>query len=170
MQAARVSIDGGLNLGLFLVIGFPKDTEEDFDRTVELAREMGRLGLSDVSCAYFFPIPSTALGNDLLESGRLSLNTDFLMTPLFVHDKWINDEHNYCESVSSRRLTFYKYRIVSAFYFSLWRHHPTRIWQSLKSLASGEEASKLDVFLNETKRRWLRVLGVDSSPKEALGR
>ncbi len=112
MRATECAIRGGLNLGVFLVIGFPKDTLEDLEQTVALAKTLGGMGLSDVSCAYFFPIPSTELSNYLLSTGRIRFDDDFLMTPIFVHDKLMREKHNYCENVSARTLTKYKYKIV----------------------------------------------------------
>lgn len=158
MRASECAIRGGLNLGLFLVIGFPKDTVEDLEQTVTLAKTMGALGLSDVSCAYFFPIPSTELASYLMSTGRIRFDDDFLMTPIFVHDKLMREKHNYCENVSARTLTLYKYKIVGSFYGALWRHHPERLLASASNGLTGVENSKLDVFLNESRRRVARRL------------
>ncbi|HVU01129.1 MAG TPA: radical SAM protein [Polyangiaceae bacterium] len=155
LRASEIAVKRGLNLGAFLVIGFPHDTEGDLEETVSLARTLGRLGLSDVSCAVFFPIPSTELATYLFSTGRARLDDEFLMTPVHVHDRFVTEKNNYSERVSARTLTAFKYRTILAFYGALFRAHPSRFRRVLGNLFSGEETTKLDVFLNETKRALL---------------
>src|SRR5690606_7782119 len=136
-RAAEIAIRGGLNLGAFLVIGFPEDTAEDLDQTVGLARYLGRLGLSDVACAFFFPVPATPLFEQLRASGRIRIDDENLMAPIFAHGKWLPERFNYSQNLSAARLTWYKYKITAAFYTSLWTQHPGRPGQGAWFVAFG---------------------------------
>lgn len=158
MRAAELAIRGGLNLGAYLVIGFPEDSAEELDETVALARHFGRLGLSDVACAFFFPVPATPLFDQLVASGRIRLDDENLMAPIFAHGKWLKERYNYCENLSAARLTYYKYKITASFYTALWTHHPGRLKKTFAYLRSGEEDSKLEALLLERKRRLVRSL------------
>ncbi|MCB9596196.1 MAG: B12-binding domain-containing radical SAM protein [Sandaracinaceae bacterium] len=156
MRAAELAIGAGLNLGAYLVIGFPEDTAEELEETVALAKELGRLGLSDVACALFFPVPATPIWDDLVASGRIQVDDAHLMAPIFSHGKYQTEEFNFCKNVSARRLTWYKYKITAAFYSSLYRHHPDRIGKTVGYLLSGEEDSKLEALLLQRWRHLTR--------------
>jgi radical SAM superfamily enzyme YgiQ (UPF0313 family) len=152
MRAVESSVSAGLNVTAFFVIGFPHDTPEDLRESVKLVRKLGRMGVIDIAVAFFFPIPATELYHQLIESGRIELSDDFLMTPIFVHDKSLSDDRNYCDHISSRRLTLYKYWIVANFYANAWITHPKRPFQLLVGLIRGREDSKMGTFLNEWRR------------------
>jgi hypothetical protein len=158
MRAVAAATRAKLNLSALLVLGFPHDTAEDLRATTRLVRTFGRMGVDDIACAFFFPIPATELYDYLVQKGRFRLDDASLMTPIFVHDKFLTEDHNYCEHLSARRLTLYKYWIVANFYLSSFVWHPTRPLRLLRNLFTGREASKMDTFLNETKRRVLRTL------------
>jgi radical SAM superfamily enzyme YgiQ (UPF0313 family) len=155
MQALRVSLDHGLNVSVLLVIGFPHDESADLRETAKLVRRLARMGVHDIACAFFFPIPGSELYRDLLESGRISLSDEFLMTPTFVHEVWLSADRNYCENLSAAQLTLHKYWIVANFYLTSFLCHPGRIVRLVADVIRGREGSKMGTFLNETRRRLL---------------
>jgi radical SAM superfamily enzyme YgiQ (UPF0313 family) len=153
MRAVEVSTRAGLNVSALLVLGFPHDTEDDIRETVRLVRRFARLGVDDIACAFFFPIPGTALYQYLLGNGRLTQDDESLMAPIFVHDRRLTEDRNYCEHVSARRLTALKYWIVANFYVTSLLTRPSRPFRLLWNLVTNREGSKMDTFLGEMKRR-----------------
>jgi anaerobic magnesium-protoporphyrin IX monomethyl ester cyclase len=168
MRAVEVSTRAGLNVSALLVIGFPHDTEDDIRETITLVRRFARLGVDDVACAFFFPIPGTELYRYLIAKGRLTQDDEALMAPIFVHDKRLTEDRNYCEHISARRLTLLKYRIVANFYLTSILTHPTRPLRLLWNLVTDREASKMDTFLGETKRKVLAALGVRRARRDRV--
>ncbi len=160
MRAVEVSTKAGLNVSALLVIGFPHDTEEDVRETIALVRRFAKLGVDDIACAFFFPIPGTELYRYLVDKGRLTQDDHSLMAPIFVHDKSLTEDRNYCENISARRLTMLKYRIVATFYLTSMLTHPKRPLKLLWNLVTDREASKMDTFLGETKRKMLTAIGL----------
>ena len=155
MRSLRVSLDHGLNVTVFLVIGFPHDESSDLRETAKMVRRLARMGVHDIACAFFFPIPGSELYRDLFESGRISLSDEFLMTPTFVHDVWLSSDRNYCEKLSAVQLTLHKYWIVANFYLTSILWHPGRVVRLMADLIRGREGSKMGTFLNETRRKLL---------------
>jgi len=147
-----------LNLSILLVIGFPHDTADDLRQTVRLCRTLGWLGVDDIACAFFFPIPATTLYDELVARGRIGVDDASLMTPIFVHDRRLTEDRNFCDHLSARRLTLLKYWIVANFYGASLVARPGRPFRHLWNLATGREASKMDTFLKETTRRIGRAL------------
>jgi len=168
MRAVEVSARAGLNVSALLVIGFPHDTLEDVRATVALVRRFARLGVDDVACAFFFPIPGTELYAYLLGTGRLRQDDESLMAPIFVHDRRLTEDRNYCEHLSARQLTRLKYWIVANFYLTSWVRHPSKPLRRLWNLVTDQEGSKMDTFLGETKRRVLRGMGLRRAQPERV--
>ncbi|MBZ0254298.1 MAG: B12-binding domain-containing radical SAM protein, partial [Candidatus Methylomirabilis sp.] len=160
MRAVEAAATNKLNISALLVIGFPHDEIEDVLQTAKLVRTLGRMGVEDIACAFFFPIPSTELYDYLIEKGRIALTDQFLMTPIFVHEKYLTEDRNYCEHISARTLTVLKYWIVANFYITAWVTHPGRVFRLLSNLITGKEESKMDTFLNETKRKLMKRFGL----------
>lgn len=168
MRAVRAATDAGLNLSILLVIGFPHDTAEDLRETVRLVRVLGRLGVDDIACAFFFPIPATALYEELAARGRVGFDDASLMTPIFVHDRRLTDDRNFCDHLSARRLTAWKYWIVANFYIASVLARPGRPFRHLWNLVIGREASKMDTFLRERVRRIGRTVRLRPRPAPPL--
>ena len=124
MNAVESTVRAGITLGMFLVIGFPHDTKEDLDETVKLVRELARMGVTDICVPVFYPIPSTELYDNLIESGRITQCDATLLAPMTAHLPILTEERNYCEHISARDLNFYKYWIVANFYLTSMTLHP----------------------------------------------
>jgi hypothetical protein len=74
------------------------------------------------------------------------------MDPVFVHQPVLVDERNYCEHVSSWKLTTWKYAILANFYLSAWIMHPTRPFRILWNAALGRETSPMEKFIGNRMR------------------
>ncbi len=158
LNSVRASVRNHLSITTYLVIGFPHDTMEDLRETLRLARRLAVEGVEDIAVNFFFPIPNTDLYGKLVEKGRITVHDRFFMTPLFTNNLRLERENNYCENISAFRLTLMKYRILLDFYFVSLATHPQRIWRIVKNVCSSEEESKIEVFLNELRRRFKLLL------------
>jgi radical SAM superfamily enzyme YgiQ (UPF0313 family) len=156
MRAVRTLTRRKLNVSAFLVIGFPQETLEDLRQTVRLAFRLAAAGVNDIALNCFFPIPGTRLFEDLERSGRLQVSDQTLQAPIFSMNAAIPPEYNFCEAVDARRLTRMKYHILLAFYLTSFVIRPWRVFQLTWNVIRGRETCKLDIFLIERKRRWLR--------------
>jgi len=155
MRAVRACAAERLNISTFFVIGFPHDTREDLNASVRFAVRLATAGVNDIALSLFFPIPNTELYEELVAAGRIVPSDDFLLTPLFAMEPVIRDEVNYCRGLSARQLTWFKYKILGAFYLTSFLVRPWRFFQILWNVARGRETCKLDIFLNSRKRRLL---------------
>ena len=153
MNAVRSSVRNGLNISTFMVIGFPHDTKEDLKETVRLVRRLAVAGIDDSAVGFFFPIPNTELYYQLLESGRIDLSDDFLLTPVFANEEKLLPENNYCDHLSARQLTLWKYRLLLNFYGTSFLVRPWRVFRVLFNAIRGRETSKLETYLVDLRRK-----------------
>jgi radical SAM superfamily enzyme YgiQ (UPF0313 family) len=169
LEAVRAAVKHKLNLSCFIVLGFPKDTVPDLKASVKLARQLARMGVDDICCAFFFPLPATELYDYLVEKGRIRLDDAFLETPLHTHDRFLTEQRNYCEQVPARVLNRYRYAVLLNFYAVSFLTHPSRFFRLVYNVITGRETTKLDGFFNETKRKlWLSVKSLFKRRKAAV--
>ncbi|MCA8943742.1 MAG: radical SAM protein, partial [Planctomycetes bacterium] len=153
-RAARAATRNGLNVGIFLVLGYPTDEPVDMKATAKMCRKLARVGVDDVSAGFFFPLPATEIFGELQQQGRVVLDDDFLKLPIYVHNKYMSPDRNYNPNMSAREMTRWKYRIVAGFYFNTLLFHPGKVFRILWNFLRGRETSKMESFLQETKRKF----------------
>ncbi len=153
LKAVRNSVRHGLNVTCFIVIGFPHDTPQDLSETRRLVRQLARLGIDDIAVGFFFPIPNTQLYHELLAAGRIRLDDDFLLTPIFANEEKLLPENNYCDHMTARQLTWAKYRILLNFYGTSFALRPWRVVQILWNALRGKETRKLETYLVDLRRK-----------------
>jgi radical SAM superfamily enzyme YgiQ (UPF0313 family) len=152
-----------------MVIGFPHDTEEDLLETERVIRRLARRGVADIAVNFFFPIPSTELFSALETKGRIRPDDAGLMAPLFGHRARLTDAFNYCEALSARQLTRWKYRILANFYLTSWVFHPTRLARVAYHALTGRQTTALEKFLGEKVRLLLGRPPTSANGKRPVG-
>jgi radical SAM superfamily enzyme YgiQ (UPF0313 family) len=152
--AVDAAVEHGLNTSVFFVLGFPGDRVQDFRETRRWAARLAKAGVDDLAVGFFFPIPGTQFYRELVAQGRLELTEEVTQAPLFVHDRWLTEDRNFSVGLKARTLTYWRYRIVFAFYLRAVLLNPRRWARLWKNFRSGREDSKLDSFLQILKERF----------------
>jgi radical SAM superfamily enzyme YgiQ (UPF0313 family) len=153
-RAVRASVKAGLNVGAFFVLAYPTDEAIDMKASVKLAGRLGRAGIDDVSAGFFFPLPNTEITRQLEGEGKIEYTDAFLKLPIYVHNKFLTEDRKYCDALTAKQLTRWKYKVVANFYFNSFLFHPTRVFRILWNFVRGKETSKMESFLQETMRKF----------------
>jgi radical SAM superfamily enzyme YgiQ (UPF0313 family) len=153
-DAVDAAVAHKLNTSVFFVLGFPGDRVEDFKATKRWAARLAKAGVDDVAVGFFFPIPGTQFYRELVAANHLQLTEEVMQAPLFVHDRWLTEDRNFSIGLKARTLTYWRYRIVFAFYLRAVLLNPRRWARLWKNFRSGREDSKLDSFLQILKERF----------------
>ncbi|MCA9773961.1 MAG: cobalamin-dependent protein [Myxococcales bacterium] len=160
MSAVAASVKAKLNITIFIVCGFPHDTDATMMENVRFARELALAGVDDVALGFFFPIPNTELYDYLCEKGRMAPTDDNLLAPILATDRFVAPERNFCENIPAWKMTLYRYLILLNFYPLSFITRPGRVWSIITNVLRGKEASKIEVFLNTRVRTIKRQLGL----------
>ena len=153
-RAVDAAVRNGMNVGCFLVLGYPTDEAQDMRATARMIRRLARAGVDDVSPGFFFPLPSTEITRGLAAAGKVKLDDDFLKLPIYVHNRYMVEERNYCDKLTARQMTRWKYWIAGNFYVMSFLCRPLRMARIFWNFLRGRETSKLESFLQETRRKF----------------
>jgi len=156
IRAVRASVRHGLAVSNFFVAGFPHDTAADMRQSVRLAFRLGLAGAHDIALSIFFPIPGTQLYRELEAAGRITPSDETLLAPIFSMDAVLDEKNNFCVHMSAASVTRWKYAILLVFFLTQFIVRPWRPVQLIWNVIRDKETCRLDIFLNERKRRLLR--------------
>jgi anaerobic magnesium-protoporphyrin IX monomethyl ester cyclase len=163
MAAVDAAARQGINLTAFIVIGFPHDTDANLRANLPFVRELARRGVEDLAMSFFFPIPATALYDQLVRAGRVAPTDEHLLAPLCGQEWSLSPSRNFCASVPGWRLTAWRYLILLNFYLVAIVTHPWRLVRHVRNFLTGREQSKLESGLRIVRthvgRRVRRAFG-----------
>jgi radical SAM superfamily enzyme YgiQ (UPF0313 family) len=168
INAIEASVRNNLHLSTFFIIGFPHDTEESLRETASMVRQLARKGADDIAVHFYFPIPSTELYRYLESKGRVQASDEHLLAPLFDFNVRLADHLNFCEHLSAKTLTRWKYRILANFYLTQYITHPSRVIRTIYNAARGRQTTAMEKFVGERLRK-VRFLGRLRSSARQLG-
>ena len=146
-RAVKAARKNKLNIGIFLVLGYPTDEPEDMKATTRLVRRLALEGVDDVAAGFFFPLPNTEILGELEKRGQVEIDDDFLKLPIFVHNKYMSEARNYNWHMTAKEMTRWKYWIVANFYFVSFARRPWRVAEIFWNFLRGRETRKLESFL-----------------------
>jgi radical SAM superfamily enzyme YgiQ (UPF0313 family) len=153
IRAVKAATKHKLNVAAFFVAGFPEDQVSDLKQTVKLARRLAFYGISDMAFGFFFPIPNTFLYHQLKKEGRIQLDDDFLLTPIFANEPKVRDENNYSYNLSSKQLTRWRYWTLLNFYAVSYGMRPWRLVRTVWNSLRGRESTKMETYLIDVRRK-----------------
>ena len=152
-DAVRAAVTAGMHVTCFFMVGLPFDTPDTLARTVEMARDLARLGVDDISAHYYYPGPGTAMHADLDARGKLRHDDVELMSVLLNSDVLLREEHCYCEHVPAKQLALWRYWIFANFYATRFASRPAALGSLVKNVLAGRETTKLEAFAREFRQK-----------------
>jgi hypothetical protein len=111
------------------------------------------MGIDDCAVGFFFPIPNTQLYRELMEKGKVTLEDDFLLTPIFANEEKLLPANNYCEHLTAKQLTAWKYKILLNFYLTSFLCHPSKPFKIVWNALRGKETRKLETYLVDLRKK-----------------
>ncbi len=146
-QSIDAAADAGLNVAVWLVIGFPHDRPEHVAENLPFLDELARHGVTDIGIAFYMALPGTELFHSLYDAGRIKIDRKYFrhildaLTPL--------PSQTYCDALSRIDLAIWKFKMFRRFYGARKRNGEgsllVAIRRALRGLFGSEDhASKLE--------------------------
>lgn len=146
-QSIQDSLDAGLQVCLFMIVGFPDETASDTRATVRWLRRMAWQGVHEVAVSTFVPLPGTRMFDDLQRVAPFGVDDDFChwmtgATSLLTVRSWN-------PRLSAGRLRLLKLWAMASFYAVAFMRHPGRLVRLLTNAATGRQETKVDRVVRE---------------------
>ena len=167
-QSMRAAVAEGLNVSVFLVIGFPHDTEDHLRENLPFLDAIADIGITDVAVGFYMALPGTQMFDSLYDNRKIVINRKYFRHILAATSLWSTSTYN--ENLSNVQLTVWKFRLFRRFYQRRRAGDESRrlassLWRSVSHLrGKGRDESKL-----QTAFRNGVVSGIESA-KCKLGR
>ena len=159
LEAMRITLERGMKLSAFLVIGFPDDTTATLKETMSLVRRMARRGVYDLSVTKFVPYPGSALFKRLQAEGKIELDDAFFVSPI---DFYSAKSASHAEAIGNRALYWWMIWLFVNFYGISFLMRPFRTLRIIAraALTGTEEARYAKWFVDRffTRRRWRKAV------------
>ena len=188
-QSIDAAAGAGLNVTVFLVIGFPHDRPEHLAENLPFIDELANHGVNDIGVGYYMALPGTELFHSLYDAGRIKIDREYFrhildaLAPIPLQ--------TYCSALSRRDLAYWKFKMYRRFYGAKKRNGEDGLFASIRRAVSGlfhsdDHATKLETVVRNAmtslhrdhprhvqfalheqgrRTRHVRVLGCDLPPR-----
>jgi hypothetical protein len=113
-ESMRSAVGAGLNVQVFLVVGFPHDTEDQLRENLPFLDEIADIGITDVAVGFYMALPGTQIFDSLYDSGQIRLDRTYFRH-ILANTAPISTS-TYCRELSNSQLTVWKFRLLRRFY------------------------------------------------------
>jgi radical SAM superfamily enzyme YgiQ (UPF0313 family) len=113
-ESIRAAVKSDLNVSVFIVVGFPHDTEDHLRANLPFLDKLAEIGITDIAIAFYMALPGTEIFNSLYDSGKIKIDETYFRHILASTSLWSTS--TYCEELSNIELTAWKFRLFRRFY------------------------------------------------------
>ena len=148
--SARETLNAGINVGCFFIIGFPEDNYSSVLRTYAAIIKCALIGFTNVNLNSYSPQPNTESFRKLQKNGVISeLSDDYLMS-LFTFQDFGARKTSFNPRFNDYELSFLVIIGAGLFYVFYFLRKPQRIYFLIRDLFSETAENKSSKILKST--------------------
>jgi radical SAM superfamily enzyme YgiQ (UPF0313 family) len=146
----------GLVLRTNLIIGFPFETRRDVFRTIAFGLGLAVRGVDEVSINIYSPYPGTELFEELLASGKLTLDDPYFLALTSLNSDYTSvNPLTFNAVMGPRELALYRIGFMLTNYAIGYLLYPWRIVRTLRNVLSQTRATTVfEHRLKDLMTRW----------------
>ena len=112
-ESMRAAVAAELNVMVFMVIGFPHDTDEQLADNFDFLANIAEIGINDAAVGFYMALPGTQLFESLYDSGKITLDMTYFRHILSSTSLWATSTYS---GLGRWKLTKWKFRMMRHFY------------------------------------------------------
>jgi radical SAM superfamily enzyme YgiQ (UPF0313 family) len=112
-ESMRAAVAAELNVMVFMVIGFPHDTDEQLAENFDFLSNIAEIGINDAAVGFYMALPGTQLFESLYDAGKITLDMTYFRHILSSTSLWATSTYS---GLGRRKLTIWKFRMMRHFY------------------------------------------------------
>jgi anaerobic magnesium-protoporphyrin IX monomethyl ester cyclase len=113
LDSMRAAVAADLNVMVFLVIGFPHDTDEHLRENLTFLETIAEIGINDTAVGFYMALPGTQIFESLYDAGEIRIDRTYFRHILSSTSLWATSTYS---GLSRLRLTWWKFRLLRRFY------------------------------------------------------
>lgn len=152
LQSLRHSYKEKMNVKINIMIGFPEEKHRHLFETMWFLVKASWVGVHDMAPAIFSPYPGSALFDNLVKTGKISLQNDEYFYRVIYSDTFFNS-HFYNDNISKGAMRFFNIAFLVVFYGSNYLFRPMRFFRTVRNLVTGKFESRAEIALYEIVKR-----------------
>jgi radical SAM superfamily enzyme YgiQ (UPF0313 family) len=151
LESMRAAKDADLNVQVFMVIGFPHDTESQLRDNLPFVELLAETGITDCSVAFYMALPGTEMFDSLYDSGKIKIDKRYFQHILSSTAIWSTS--TFCEELGNVKLTIWKFRLLRRFYKKRERQGSSGFVKSIRQAITQLGGEKSDASKLQTAFR-----------------
>jgi hypothetical protein len=170
LRSIEDAMRADLNVTLFMVVGFPHDTEEDLAENLPFLERVARMGVPDIGINYYMALPGTPLFNSLYDAGKITIDQAYFAH--ILQGAALLPAISYNDLLGRWKLTKWKFRLYFSFYGASEKRGylgaiANKVWEGIRGVVLGNHETRLatafsngfgtlwDSIRVRFRRRWL---------------
>ena len=145
MASIEAAIKSDLNVGIFIVLGFPQETEATLEETLALLKRLRKAGAADVSVGFYMALPGTEMFNSLYDLGQVRIDQDYFGHIMQGSSFWPSVSYN--NNLSRLQMVKWKLKLFHAFYGT------ANSWRSVDGLTGSIREAIVGLFSRRQESR-----------------
>ena len=115
-ESVDAAAQAGLNVAVFLVIGFPHDLPNHLEENKNFVERLAKHGVTDLSVGFYMALPGTELFNSLYDSNKIKLDIRYFKH--ILDSLALFPSQSYCSGIPRLSLFLWKLKFYLRFYKS----------------------------------------------------
>jgi radical SAM superfamily enzyme YgiQ (UPF0313 family) len=137
-ESMRAAVKAELNVMVFMVIGFPHDTEEHLAENYGFLDTIAEIGINDAAVGFYMALPGTQIFESLYDGGEIHIDRTYFRHILSSTSLWATSTYS---GLGRVKLTRWKFRLMRRFYsrqrtLAGSKGLASTMWQAVRSLRS----------------------------------
>ncbi len=152
IESIRHSSKRGLNVKINFMIGFPSETHKNILQNLWFLIKASWHGVNDMAPAIFSPYPGSELFEQLKLEGKIDMTGDEYFLEIINVETFFENKF-YNTHISQKMLRGYLVLYLMIFYASNFIFYPTRLFRTIRNLATKNYESRGEMTLGELLKR-----------------
>ncbi|MBW2458880.1 MAG: B12-binding domain-containing radical SAM protein [Deltaproteobacteria bacterium] len=164
LASIGAAVAAGLNVSVFLVIGFPHDEPKHLRDNLGLIDRLNELGVTDLPVGYYMALPGTELFHSQWDAGQIRLDRAYFRH--ILDSLALVPSRSYCPQLDRRALLAWKLRLFTRFYGARRRAGGPSLSTTLRrALGGSSHQTKLETALRNAFRSAVATASSHAGPR-----
>lgn len=155
IEAIKIAKRNKMIVSANVIVGTPDETPADVWKTYIMVLKLAFSGIDSMSVMPFVPYPGSEYYNNLLASGEIKFDRNYIYTSLLRISTFVK---SYNKNFSAWQILLIQYIYLLTFYGLMYITRPWLLFISIRNAITNKEERMMDQFLGTKVRQLIKTL------------